>query len=80
MATSKRKAIDAAMQKYANNRGKRGLPSEMSFNVDPCVGRQVSLGTRTVAAPSRGALVGESPGGNAKSDFSSATTPTARYG
>ena len=54
------------------------MPSELSFNLDPCVAREVSLGNAN-GGDALGVLVGESPGGNALSDFL-VTTPTAEYG
>ena len=44
IAMSRVAAINTAIQQCASELGKRGLPSDVSFNVDPCVGRQVSLG------------------------------------
>jgi hypothetical protein len=65
-------------QQNAGEQGKRGLPSELSFNVDPCVAREVS--PETLSSRAEMAASGNvSPGGNASSDFSD-TTPTARYG
>src|ERR1700733_6210850 len=43
-ATSRRIAMDVMAQENASEHGKHGLPSEVSFNVDPRVAREVSLG------------------------------------
>src|SRR5580704_4771821 len=42
--TSRKAAIDVTMQQNASEQGKRGLPSELSFNVDPRVAREIALG------------------------------------
>jgi len=36
--------MDVTTQQNASEQGKRSLPGELSFKVDPCVAREVSLG------------------------------------